>query len=167
MSVGTPKTAYCGFNFFKSRRFAPQNRLRRAQFFKSRRFAPQYRLRWFQFFQKPALHPSKPPVALSIFSFFFRKLSFRDSKTPIAISIFSKPVFYASKPPTVLPIFQFFSKAGALRLNTAYDSSHFFKSRPFAPPNRHRRFLFFQKPALRASKPPTTVSNFQSRRFAP
>ena len=119
-------------------------------------------------FSKAGASPLKTTCgAFNFLIFFFQKLAFHDSKTPIAISIFSKPVFYASKPPTVLPIFQFFSKAGALRLNTAYDSSHFFKSRPFAPPNRHRRFPFFQKPALRASKPPTTVSNFQSRRFAP
>ena len=83
------------FFFFKSRRFAPQNRLQRAQFFKSRRFAsqyrvrrsqffsksrrfaPQYRLRWFQFFQKPALHSSKPPMAFSILSFFFFFKSWR------------------------------------------------------------------------------------------
>ena len=130
--------------FFKSRRFASQYRIRRSQFFsKSRRFAPQYRLRWFQFFQKPALHSSKPPMALSILSFFFSKAGV--SRLKNAYSDFN------------------FFKAGVLRLKTAYSPSNFsvfFKSRRLAPQYRLRQFPFFQKPALRAPKVQIATGGF-------
>ena len=84
-------------------------------------------------------------------------------------SILQNQEFKSSKAgATYLKIGSFhFSKGGATRLKKR--RFQFFKSRRFTPQCRLRRsvIVFFQEPALRASKPPMAASNFQSRRFAP
>ena len=73
VSVSRLKNAYSDFNFFKAgvlrlkTAYGPSNF---SVFFKSRRLAPQYRLRQFPFFQKPALRASKVQIAFGGFFFF-------------------------------------------------------------------------------------------------
>ena len=79
-----PETAYGGFNFFK----AGASRLKTAyggfNFFQSRRFAPQNRLRRFQFFSKPALRAENPPknTALRAVKTLFAVRCVRSKKKP-------------------------------------------------------------------------------------
>ena len=142
-----------GRQFLKSRHFTLQNR--QFKFFKSRRFTPPYRLRRSQLVQKPALRASKPPTAALIFSkrgfapqiclqhfqFFqsrrfapqyrlqrsqcFKSRRFAPQNRVRWFQFFQKPALHTSIPPTTV---SFFSKAGALRLKTAYGGLNFSKA---------------------------------------
>ena len=109
--------------------------LRGFQFFQSRRFAPETAYGGFNFFKAGA---SRLKTAYGGFNFF--KAGASRLKTAYGGFNFFQSRRFASQ--NRLRRFHFFFKAGASRLKTAYGGFNFFQSRRFAPkiPLKIRRF---------------------------